>query len=392
MDAQALATRLGTPVVFDSLLAATLAVAALAEIWLADSWAVRRWEATALALLMCLGLAARRRAPLVALGVVAGLSLVVFIDAPPSGSQDSVAHLVLLLIICYSAGAYTAGTGAVVAGAVVFGLATTIAITDPDPGLALGDLAFFVLVLGTPWAAGVGIRRRRASEGRLERRAVVLERDREQRAREAVAEERARIARELHDVVAHGISVMTLQAQGGARVLDSEPEESRRAFAAIELTGRRSLAEMRRLVGMLRRDDHELPLSPQPSLAELDQLLEQVRSAGLPVEIVREGNPGALPPGIDLSAFRIVQEALTNALKHAGPTEAKVLVRYGDHDLEIEVGDSGQGAPVDDADGGHGLVGMRERVSVFGGELQAGARPEGGYLLRVRLPLDTERQ
>jgi signal transduction histidine kinase len=390
MDARAVMARLRIPAVFDSLLAGALAVAALAEIWLADSWGVPRGEATALALLMCLALAARRRAPLVALGVVVAGSLVVFIDMPPSGDQDSLAHLVVVLIACYSAGAYTAGRAAVVGGVGVFGLAAGIAITDPDPGLPLGDLAFFMLVLGTPWAAGVGIRRRRASEGKLERRAVVLERDREQRAREAVAEERSRIARELHDVVAHGVSVMTLQAQGGARMLDSEPEESRRAFAAIEETGRRSLVEMRRLLGVLRRNE-DLPLSPQPSLSQLEELIEQVRSAGLSVNVVREGDPRDLPPGIDLSAFRILQEALTNALKHAGPTHAKVLVRYGERELELEVADSGDGAVGNDADGGHGLVGMRERVSVFGGELEAGTRPEGGYLLRVRLPLDTER-
>jgi signal transduction histidine kinase len=280
----------------------------------------------------------------------------------------------------------------VIGGVAVFGLAAAIAITDPDPGLPLGDLLFFVLMLGTPWATGVAIRRRRASEGRLERRAVVLERDREQRAREAVGEERSRIARELHDVVAHGVSVMTLQAQGGARILDSEPEEARRAFAAIEETGRRSLVEMRRLLGMLRSDDDELPLAPQASLAQLDALVEQVRAAGLPVEVVREGDPRMLPPGIDLSAFRILQEALTNALKHSGATQARVLVRYGHGELELVVADSGIGAPASDADGGHGLVGMRERVSVFGGELEAGSRPEGGYHVRVRLPLETERR
>jgi signal transduction histidine kinase len=392
MDARAPAARQGKVIPLDWLLAATLAALALVEIWVGGSWGGPRGLATATALLQTLALGARQRAPLSVLGLVVAGSLVSFAYAPASSDQDSIVQLVVLLIACYSTGAHAAGTAAVVGGTGVFALATAIAVTDPDPGLALGDIVFFVVLLGTPWAAGVGIRRRRASEGKLERRAAVLEGDREQRAREAVAEERARIARELHDVVAHGVSVMTLQAQGGARMLDSEPEESRRAFAAIEETGRRSLVEMRRLLGMLRRDDDELPLAPQPSLTELDALVDDVRLAGLPVEVVREGEPTDLPSGVDLSAFRIVQEALTNALKHAGPTEATVVVRYGEHELELEVADSGVGVAGIDADSGHGLVGMRERVSVFGGDLEAGARPEGGYLLRVRLPLDTERQ
>jgi signal transduction histidine kinase len=391
MDARGVADRLRTPAVFDWLLAGTLAVLAQAEIWLGGSWGGPRGQAAALALLITLALGARRRAPLAVLGVVAAGSLVGFVAAPVSGAQDSMVQLVVVLIASYSTGAYASGAAAYAGAIGVFGLAAAIAVTDPDPGLGLSDIVFFLVLLGTPWAAGVGIRRRRASEGNLERRTVELERDREERAREAVAEERARIARELHDVVAHGVSVMTLQAQGGARVLDSEPEEARRAFTAIEDTGRRSLVEMRRLLGMLRRGDDELPLAPQPSLAQLDALVAQVRAAGLPVEIVREGEPAALPPGVDLSAFRIVQEALTNALKHAGPAQATVIVRWGERELELEVVDSGNGAPVGDADGGHGLVGMRERASVFGGTLEAGHQPEGGYLVRVRLPLDTVR-
>ena len=203
-------------------------------------------------------------------------------------------------------------------------------------------------------------------------------------------EERARIARELHDVVAHSISVMVVQARGGRRVLETEPTDAREAFAVIESTGQQALDEMRRLVGMLRSGEETLPLAPQPSLKELGMLVEQVRAAGLPVQLAMEGEPRDLPPGVDLSAFRIVQEALTNALTHAGPASARVVLRYRVDELEIEISDDGPGTG-DGSGSGYGLVGMRERVLVYGGELQAGRQPEGGYALRVRLPFRSAR-
>jgi signal transduction histidine kinase len=203
-------------------------------------------------------------------------------------------------------------------------------------------------------------------------------------------EERARIARELHDVVAHSITVMVIQARGGRRVLESEPSDAREAFAVIESTGQQALDEMRRLVGMLRSGDETLPLAPQPSLKELGTLVEQLRAAGLPVQVSVEGEPRDLPPGLELSAFRIVQEALTNALTHAGPARARVVLRYGADELELEISDDGPGTGASSGSG-YGLVGMRERVDVYGGELEAGRRPEGGYALRVRLPLRSAR-
>jgi len=226
------------------------------------------------------------------------------------------------------------------------------------------------------------MRQRRLKEEQLE--------DEKARAAAAISEERARIARELHDVVAHSVSVMVLQARGGRRVLESDPAEARQAFAAIERTGHEALDEMRRLLGMLRRSDEEVALAPQPSLRELDRLVEQIRAAGLPVQVVREGEPRELPPGVELSAFRIVQEALTNALKHAGPARARVVIRYGADDLELEVADDGAGAGNGSVPG-YGLIGMRERVSVYGGELEAGRQAGGGYALRVRLPLGSVR-
>jgi signal transduction histidine kinase len=206
------------------------------------------------------------------------------------------------------------------------------------------------------------------------------------RAAAAIVDERTQIARELHDVVAHSISVMVLQARGGRRVLDTEPADAHDAFAAIESTGQQALDEMRRLLGMLRTRDEALPFAPQPSLKHLGSLVEQVQAAGLPVHVIVEGEPRDLPPGVDLSAFRIVQEALTNTLTHAGPARARVVLRYLADDLELEVSDDGTGTGVGSSSG-YGLVGMRERVGVYGGELEAGRQDGGGYAIRVRLPL-----
>ena len=239
-------------------------------------------------------------------------------------------------------------------------------------------VVFLALLLGLPWVAGRAMRGWRLSEHSLEQERT--------RMAAAIAEERARIARELHDVVAHSISVMVLQARGGRRVFQSDPADARQAFAIIERTGHQALEEMRRLLGMLRQIDEGLPLAPQPSLGDLASLVEQVRAAGLPVQVAIEGEARELPTGVDVSAYRIVQEALTNALIHAGPASACILIRYRPDDLELEITDDGLGTG-DSSGPGYGLIGMRERVSVYGGELQAGRRPQGGYALRVRLPL-----
>jgi signal transduction histidine kinase len=268
-----------------------------------------------------------------------------------------------------------------VAAALTFVMGFTAMATHPD-GINIAGVVFFGLIIGAPWVAGRAIRHRRLNEQRLEQEKADAE--------AAIVEERTRIARELHDVVAHAISVMVLQARGGRRVIADDPGEAREAFDVIEGTGHQALEEMRRLLGMLRASDEELALAPQPSLGQLDALLEQVRAAGLPVELAVEGGPAELPPGVDLSAYRIVQEALTNALKHAGPAQARVTVRYGQDELELEIADDGAGTG-DGKGSGHGLIGMRERVSVYGGELHAGRRPGGGYALRARLPLGSAR-
>jgi signal transduction histidine kinase len=219
-----------------------------------------------------------------------------------------------------------------------------------------------------------------------DRRANVAEREREVAAREAVVEERARIARELHDAIAHNVSMMVVQAGAERRVLDESQRSTREVLGTVEEIGRNALTEMRRLVGMLRTDDDD-PLAPQPGLRDLPTLVGQVREAGLPVELKIDGEPRDLPVGLELSAYRIVQEALTNALKHAGDARARVHVRYGDDSLELEVIDDGAGAPAELASGGHGLVGMRERVALYGGRFEAGRRPAGGFTVRVLLPI-----
>jgi signal transduction histidine kinase len=295
---------------------------------------------------------------------------------------------IAIVLAVYSAGAHTNGLRAWMGG---LGAAALIAANVAEQ-FSLGDLLFVALIVGGAWLAGRAMRYRREREHALERLTVDLEREREEKARAAVAEERVRIARELHDVVAHAISVIILQARGGRRSLATHPGETREALDTIEATGSEALAEMRRLLGMLCRDDEEIALAPQPSLRYLDTLAAQVREAGLPVDLSIEGDPIELPPGVDLSAYRIVQEALTNALKHAGPATARVAVRYRENDLELEIADTGLGTGASDGDGGgHGLAGMRERVSLYGGKIEAGPRDGGGFAVRARLPLDSER-
>jgi signal transduction histidine kinase len=258
-------------------------------------------------------------------------------------------------------------------------------------GNGVEDLLFVSIISGGVWATGRMVRSRRQLAAALADRNVLLEHEQEARARQAVAEERTRIARELHDVVAHSVSVMVVQAGAERRALGDERQSTREVLEAIEETGRQALTEMRRLLGMLRKDDDELALAPQPSMEHLELLVSQVREAGMPVQLELEGEPVPLPPGVDLSAYRIVQEALTNALKHAGPARARVRVRYRHDELELEILDDGPGplAATNGADpDGHGLVGMRERVSLFGGDLAAGQRREGGYAVRARLPLE----
>ena len=266
-------------------------------------------------------------------------------------------------------------------------LAAIVAIAGNDPEGASSDFFFIPLVFSAAWLAGFGLTKKIEQAQAAEERARQVALEREAEARVAVSEERARIARELHDVVGHAVSVMTVQASGVRRLLKPEQELEREALEVVEQTGREALAEMRRLVGVLRRPEEAPALAPQPSLQHLDRLIEQARESGLPVDVQIEGDPTELAAGVDLTAYRLVQEGLTNAMKHAQATQAEVIVRYGPDAVELVVSDNGRGSSDGKAEsGGHGLVGMRERVAVYGGDLQAGPRPEGGYILHARLP------
>jgi signal transduction histidine kinase len=266
------------------------------------------------------------------------------------------------------------------------GLAAAGAVTINDPTQTWSDYFGVALLFTIVWLAAFALGRKLGQAAAAEERAAQLERAREAEARAAVAEERARIARELHDVVGHSVSVMTVQASAVRRRLTAEQEQERQALEIVEQTGREALAEMRRLVGVLRRPEEAPALAPQPSLEHLDRLVAQARESGLPVELTVEGDPSQLPPGVDLTAYRLVQEGLTNAIKHARASRAEVFVRYDDGAVEISVVDDGDGGG-EGGGGGHGLVGMRERVAVYGGELEAGPRAEGGYALKARLPV-----
>jgi signal transduction histidine kinase len=272
----------------------------------------------------------------------------------------------------------------------VAGLAMAVGVeaivVHNDPRGQIGQLIFVSLIFTVVWVVGFSLGRKFAEVDEARERAARAEREREQRARAAVAEERARIARELHDVVGHSVSVMTVQASGVRRLLQPEQEREREALLIVERTGREALAEMRRMVGVLRRPEEAPALAPQPSLEHLERLVEQAREAGLPVDLRVEGEALELPAGVDLTAYRLVQEGLTNAIKHSRATRAEVVVNYGEGEIEVLVSDNGNGVGNGDG-GGHGLVGMRERVSVYGGKLEAGPQPGGGYRLRARLPV-----
>jgi signal transduction histidine kinase len=339
----------------------------------------------AAALLLTLPLAVRRRAPLlvaVLFAATAALSTALggglFVGEPPP-----FASLIAGAATFYALGMYAESRDAQIGAALgVAGLWTAVIVSGQiDPQSFLFSAG---LIVATPWLLG---RNNRSRALRLE----LSQREQEQRERVAVEEERARIARELHDVVAHSVGAIVAQAQGARRMLDRDHDRTREALETIERTGRTALDEMRRSLGVLRRQGSAAPLAPQPGMDGLDTLIEQARDRGLDVELVSEGRPGPLPPGVDLSAYRIVQEALTNTLKHAGSRHARVVVGYGDQQLELHISDDGSAPgrvpePTEGGDG-HGLIGMRERVALYGGELHADHRPEGGFVVRASLPL-----
>jgi signal transduction histidine kinase len=359
----------------DAVLAAAVAAVFVAEVSF-EADVTHREPSALVALAFGASLLARRRLAIVPL--LAGLAVIELDNTVLKGIAEAGIFLVGFIAALYSAGRWARGRRLVACAAVVVA-AIPLAAIEPGRPVGFGDVAFFVVFFGAPIVAG------RIFRHRSERERVLVD-EHETRTADAIADERARIARELHDVVAHAISVIVLQARGGRRMLADDPTETRHALDAIEHAGEQALGEMRRLLGMLRAADERAALGPQPGLDALDELAAQVAAAGLPVDVRVEGAAVELPPGVDVSAYRIVQEALTNALKHAGPARATVVVRYATDALELEVVDDGAGIGAGGGSG-HGLVGIRERVGVYGGELESGTRPEGGFGLRVRLPL-----
>jgi len=358
----------------DAVVAAVLALLVVEEILNSDVTGPPALLVPA-ALAITLPLAWRRTAPLLVTAVV--MAAFATQSLLENSSQEVQTLLIALLLAAYSVGAH-ADRRAATAGLLVSWAA--ILVGEPGDFIVMGP------VFAGTWLAGRLVRAREGDARKLRELTSALERERVEEARIATAEERARIARELHDVVAHAMSTIVLEA-GAERVNLPESEGSTQdTLRSIERTGREALAEMRRLVGVLRTEADEPALAPPPSLGHLDELVERVRRAGLPVAVQTVGEPVELPPGLDISAYRIVQEALTNALKHAGDARASVTVSYGARSVEIEVSDDGRGGTPNG--GGHGLTGLRERVTVFGGELETKVREGGGFLVRARLPLE----
>ena len=338
-------------------------------------------------------LAFRRVAPLPVALLLAALNLPFILRDYSVPTAAAVA-----LIVIYSLGAHTTFAQGLVGLAALYSTTVLylVVVADRYPdaeGVGAVGVAFVTLGFFGAWAIGRSVRAPRIYAREQEQRADQLERTREAEVRAALAEQRGQIARELHDVVAHHVSVMTVQAAGALRMLDRDPGRSREALAAIEANGRSALAEMRRIVGVLRGPTGDgadaSKRSPQPGLGELPELIDQLGSAGLKVTVTVAGQERALPLGIDLTAFRIVQEALTNTLKHSGTGEASVVLRYTPAELEVRITDGGAGrhAAEPAERPGHGLLGMRERIALYGGELSADNLPGGGFEVRARIPL-----
>jgi signal transduction histidine kinase len=293
--------------------------------------------------------------------------------------------LVAVLFMAYAMGAYTTGTAAI-AAPLILGIGMVIIVTSFDQQV-FTDFIFPTAFVLVAWLAGRGLRTRARLTEELHEAAAQAREAHELRVARAAAEERRRIAREMHDVVAHSVSVMVVQAGGARRILERDPRRAVEAAAHIEDVGRAALTEMRRLLGVMHHGEEETGRAPQPTLRELDGLIERSRAAGLPVTLAIEGTPKPLPPGKDLAAYRVVQEALTNAIKHAGAAPTSVTVRWEPACLELEIVDRGPSAMNGSNGSGHGLVGMEERMRLYDGSLRAGPATGGGFEVVARLPL-----
>ncbi|MEV5773769.1 sensor histidine kinase [Streptomyces antimycoticus] len=367
------------------------------SLWVVEAEMGRGSRFAAVPIVLALGttVALRRRAPekMLALAILCGVAQLAA-DVKPNLADFA------MLVIVYTVAVASSRRASRFALGVAISAAPLATLRWPQSHQGWWDDLVSAVFVSIPfvlaWVLGDSIRTRRAYYAQLEERAARLEKEREAQSKVAVAAERARIARELHDVVAHNVSVMVVQADGAAYVMDASPEQARQALETISGTGRQALAEMRRLLGVLRTGEpgEENDYVPQPDVEQIDELVEQVRGAGLPVDFKVVGSPRQLPSGVELTAYRIVQEALTNTRKHGGPdVGASVRLTYFDDGLGLLVEDDGRGAQREmyqdgGADGsGHGLIGMRERVGMVGGTLDAGPRPGGGFRISALLPL-----
>ena len=325
----------------------------------------------------------RRSRPLVTVfGALGGLTaMAIWLTQPP----NLLTAVVMLVIVGYSAGRHL--TGRITVAALLFGVCVMVTLAVIfDPGDIFFPVTFFWII---PWVVGRTIRNQTMLARELAEKAERARHARDEEERRAIAIERSRIARELHDVLAHNLSVMVVQASAAQRIVERQPEKAIEVATLIQRTGREALAEIRHLFGAVRRGDGD-DLSGPPSIARVDGLARRARAAGLGVELRVVGDPVALPAGIDLTAYRIVQEALTNALKHAGSARASVTVSYEPNEVVLSIEDDGEGSregfELGDSGGGHGLVGMRERAALYGGIVQAGRRRGGGFAVHARLP------
>lgn len=331
----------------------------------------------------------RRRYPLVVLGVMLTAACVQVLLGAPIIAAD----FMLLLAVYNVATRYGWAVSFPVAVAVVIWLLWAVLPRLGENFIDMGELLSLVALIALVWTWGTLVRVRREYVASLQERAHQLEREREAQAQIAVAEERARIAREIHDIVSHSLSVVVVMSEGAASIVDAEPERAKSAMLGVRDTGRSALAEMRRMLGVL-RDDEPGSHAPQPGIAQLGRLEEDSKETGLPVTLTVEGEAVPLTAGLDLTVYRIVQEALTNVHRHAGSVSAvEVRLRYGESEVEVRVTDDGRGLddPLAGEPVGHGLVGMRERITAYGGTLHAGMRPSGGFEVAVVLPIRGER-
>lgn len=341
----------------------------------------------ALAVVLALGCAlpfyVRRRAPLFCVLTCSVCLVILAVLDYRAGAQSQ-----MLLVAVYSVGSHESGlrrTIGFVGVEVGIAIVAIVGIADADTAGLIGAGAFYAAA----FFFGVAMRNRRLYQDQLDERAAIAAREHEEAAARAIADERLRIAQELHDVVAHSMGVIAVQAGVGAHVIDTDPTEAKRSLEAISVTSRTTLTEIRRLLGVLRADG-EASYAPAPGLADLDRLVADLDAAGLPVTVVEEGTPQVLPAGLDLTAYRLLQEALTNVLKHAGPAHATVHLVHEQDALAIEVTDDGRGPNGRTSDGGHGLLGMRERVAVYGGTIEVGPRVGGGFRVAARLPFGVD--